>query len=96
MYGMGKGNASMKLLEITPCPFCGGEAELKVVIPKYYGLTGAFVRCEKCCARGPLAGVSECIRRVDGSLFTPTTGSSIERGKIKAVRSWNERRAAQG
>lgn len=37
--------------ELKPCPFCGGQAEIrKTTIPKTIA-TGAFVQCEKCGAR---------------------------------------------
>lgn len=77
-----------------PCPFCGGAAVLQVANPKYYGLTGAYMRCERCHARGPLAGIAEQFRTADGAFCTPVTDNSIALGKSEALRRWNVRRVA--
>ena len=37
--------------KLKPCPFCGGEAKLKI-IPKYYGDI-YWVKCEECNAETP-------------------------------------------
>lgn len=82
----------MKKINLLPCPFCGGDAYLHVQVPEY-GLTGAFVKCRRCHARGPLCGVNEFFIDDSGAIKTPATPESIERGKKNAVLDWNLRSA---
>ena len=43
----------MKNLALLPCPFCGGEGELRTVNSASSGFEGNhYVQCVECCASG--------------------------------------------
>lgn len=71
------------MIELKPCPFCGGEAEM------YNGtdITGKYwyIRCKKCYSRG--TGVYESLRELEPQEeYTAITGAWE-----KAVEAWNKR-----
>lgn len=47
------------MIELKPCPFCGGEAELVIDEP-FRGFT--FVECHECGARGSISKEREAIK----------------------------------
>ncbi len=80
--------------DLAPCPFCGSEGKL-IVLTQNYGANGAFIRCERCKARGPLGRTWET--HFNGErLYTPTTPQSIETGKRDAIRGCNACTALAG
>lgn len=75
--------------ELKPCPFCGGEAELKDLTSNWYGFNGYEIKCD-CGCRLKSHLCSE--PRIEGNKYsTPIT----ERGKSKALKDlivlWNRR-----
>lgn len=76
--------------ELKPCPFCGGEAELKDLINNLYGFNGYEIKCGcGCVLKSHLCSEP----RWEGNKYcTPVT----ERGKAKALNDlivlWNRRK----
>jgi len=75
--------------KLLPCPFCGGEAELKSQEVEY-GLCGAWVLCKECNAKSNYMNTHELHLR-QGSISTPMTEESRRRGIERAIASWNTR-----
>ncbi len=73
---------------LRPCLFCGSEEMSLLGREAQYGLTGAWVRCGRCGACGPVENTHAFFS--DGELMcTPMTPESLEKGKTEAVTSWN-------
>lgn len=68
--------------ELKPCPFCGGEAKIKAVNQKSYGLT-IWCQCKKCGVKTeeycPITNNED------------TTLDSIEKCKNTVLEQWNRR-----
>lgn len=75
--------------ELKPCPFCGGDAQLRVQEVDY-GLCGAWVQCTNCNARTNCMNTHELVLH-QCSVATPITAESRKRGINKAVEAWNRR-----
>ncbi len=77
----------MKETELKPCPFCGGEVELKDCTSNFYGFNGYEIKCN-CGCRLKSHLCSEMVFN-GNKCSTPVT----ERGKSKAlsdlVSLWN-------
>lgn len=74
----------MTNVELKPCPFCGGEAE---IYPEVDMIMGKFwyIRCKKCYSRG--SGIYESERELEPQEeYAAITGSWK-----KAVEAWNRR-----
>lgn len=60
--------------------------------PEHYGLTGAFVCCRSCCARGPLQSISDRFVIANGVFRNGAINDeTIERGRENAVIAWDTR-----
>lgn len=77
-------------MSLEPCMYCGEETVRLWAVISMYGWDGAWVRCKKCGACGPLGNIHALIIG-EKSLSTPTTADSLEQGKRDAVQSWNTR-----
>ena len=75
--------------KLRECPFCGGNAELRVQEVKY-GVCGAWVYCTKCKAKTNYMNTHKTVLH-KGSLSTPLTPESRANGIKKAVEAWNRR-----
>lgn len=73
---------------LRPCLYCGSEEMVLMGRCPMYGISGAWVRCRHCGARGPIESVSGIYIK-DGRLCTPLTAESVEKGKAEAIKSWN-------
>lgn len=82
--GTKKGGVS-RMVELKPCPFCGGEAELTVSGNWKYGAY-IIVRCMDCRA----SGKGEYFRGIDpyDESLCPLEDS---KGGTAAIRAWNRR-----
>lgn len=73
-------NETPRVVELLPCPFCGGAASLS-----YYTRSasnepaGHYVECDNCAAGGPTADVSSIVTDV----------------RAEAITAWNTRTAAE-
>lgn len=77
------------MMELKPCPFCGGEAELKTQEVQY-GLCGAWVFCVNCGAKSNYMNTHE-FNLHQGKISTPITDESKQKGIEKAIEAWNRR-----
>lgn len=78
-------------MELKPCPFCGGVAELTFKLP-VYGAGGCEIKCLMCRAKVNDFGYAEQhINKVTGALSTPATIESISGCIERAVAAWNRR-----
>lgn len=75
--------------DLKVCPFCGGEAEVRVQEVDY-GLCGAWVVCKVCKAKTSYMNTHE-LRLLQGKISTPITEESMRRGIKKAIDAWNRR-----
>lgn len=75
--------------ELKPCPFCGGEALLRVQEVNY-GICGAWVQCTNCEAQTNYMNTHELALR-QGKISTPLTEESRQRGIDNAIKAWNRR-----
>lgn len=76
-------------IEIKPCPFCGGPAELSVQLP-VYGFRGCIIQCVACRAFVRNGNCSETYFSGD-RISTPVTTESLIRCVNAAVETWNKR-----
>lgn len=76
-------------IEIKPCPFCGGLAELSVHLP-VYGFRGCIIQCVSCKACVKNCNCSETYFSGD-RISTPVTTESLIRCVNAAVETWNKR-----
>lgn len=75
--------------EIKPCPFCGGNAELKtghscVDVQMADDVDMAFCVCSNCGARGG-------IELVKNARYRKTCKEELNEINTKAVKKWNRR-----
>lgn len=79
------------MLELKPCPFCGGNAKVSVRQMEYYGQNclgskkikfGAQAICQSCYARGPLMHMTST---------TPLADTTIAWLNTYAAKAWNWR-----
>lgn len=78
-------------MELKPCPFCGGVAELTFKLP-VYGAGGCEIKCTMCRARVNNFKYTELhINKEKGTLSTPATIESISKCIERAVEAWNRR-----
>ena len=75
--------------ELRPCPFCGGEAQLKTQEVDY-GLCGAWVYCTNCQAKTNYMNTHEMVIH-KSSISTPMTDESRAKGIAQAIEAWNRR-----
>ena len=77
------------MMELKPCPFCGGEAKASIR-EATYGECGARVVCKNCRAKTRYYSTHKMI--VDGkTISTPMTAESKRRGIDNAIEAWNRR-----
>ena len=81
------------MVELKPCPFCGGEAQLRTQEVDY-GLCGAWVYCTVCNAKTNYMNTHEMLCH-QGRLSTQMTGDSREKGINKAIEAWNRRQSVK-
>ena len=89
----------MSGIELKPCPFCGGEAEIRTSEPEidarsanYYIKTSVWVRCKKCLfARESFTAYV----RLDDKNMETKGSLSDDQGFKHVVNQWN-RRAGDG
>lgn len=78
-------------MELKPCPFCGGVAELTFKLP-VHGAGGCEIKCITCCARVNDFKYAELhINEEKGMLSTPATIESISECIERAIKAWNRR-----
>lgn len=74
--------------ELKPCPFCGGNAELKSA--RIYVEDGWFVRCIMCRIRTKVVIINHPSLRGTGELDESTRYTSDQAARI-AANTWNRR-----
>lgn len=70
------------MAELKKCPFCGGEATLKMECKRDIGWT-IWCECTKCCAKA--SGYCPNLRKEDKAL------DNIDACKKSAIEAWNRR-----
>ena len=87
----------MKETELKPCPFCGGQAELKDYTGNVYGFNGYEIKCK--CGCGLKSHLCSEVICQGNKYSTPVT----ENGKAKALKDlinlWNgsaDRKQSEG
>lgn len=79
------------LPDLKPCPFCGGEAEMRVSDP--FGVNKLVrVICQACKSAGQAYSEGKSVFPVDDSKKYTT----LEEAEQKAVAAWNQRIYAGG
>lgn len=74
-------------VQLKPCPFCGGSAEL--VRKQIYLDHGYRVDCTQCGVKGSYFLVNHPILKYDG--LDESTRYTEEQAKRKAIGAWNRR-----
>ena len=77
-------------MELEPCPFCGGVAEMTFKLP-VYGAGGCEVKCLMCKAKVHDFKYTETHITESGGLSTPATIKSISKCIERAIEAWNRR-----
>lgn len=73
--------------ELKPCPFCGGEVELKDHTSNLYGFNGYEVRCK--CGCGVKSHLCSEMRCQGNKISTPVTESGKAKALTDLVNLWN-------
>lgn len=74
----------MNELKIKPCPFCGGEAEIKIQKCDY-GISGTIITCKKCHAKN-FSMDKQAVKIGDKLVNVP-----VENHTELAIAKWNSR-----
>lgn len=75
-------------MELKPCPFCGGTAELKDYTDKIYGFDDYEIRCQCGCT---VRSQSTREHYFDGNRYcTPRTEEAKSRALKGLIKLWNE------
>lgn len=76
------------MIELKPCPFCGGEAECESAFSSVYDEIRAYVKCKKC-------GLLRWYRGIDVYELTGRETDLIAKyhaeAKRMAIEAWNRR-----
>lgn len=74
-------------MDMKPCPFCGGEAELKP--STIYGSPIVFVRCTVCFVRTDYVWIDHPSMKATG--LDELTRYTKEQAEANAIEAWNRR-----
>ena len=81
------------MAELKPCPFCGGEAELKS--GRVYIAPIVFCRCRKCLARTEVVYIDHPRIDVNTGRVDESTRYTEWQAKKRAIEAWNRRAGEQ-
>ena len=81
------------MAELKPCPFCGGEAELKD--GRVYVATTVRCKCKKCLASTEVVYIDHPSIDVNTGKLNENTRYTEWQAKQKAIDAWNRRAGEQ-